>query len=245
MKKSQSGFAHLGIIIVLVVVAVISVSGWLVYTSNKLDDSEPSIVQGDFPTKKLPVEDAVTDTAVTPVDTRVTFGELGISMSLKSGWASVKSSDTFGMSYLVTNPASPIAIKAFVSESPAGFEGCMDDSEIQSFVVSLNEPTGVAGVAVYGDNLSGIAAVSSSTKYGMAIKSLKASEMMLSEIKLGSTYFVCQSAHPPLSWSVNFDGKSSNQDGIYAYNTVTPNVVVSADTAGYRDAVEMLKSIKR
>ena len=247
MKLQQKGFAHLEIIIVLVVVAVIGALGWFVYNGNKLDNSPPAIVPGEVTAKKESKGTTPNEpTNPTATDKIFSIEELGVKLSLKDGWSAVKSTDTYGVSYLISNSASPVSIKAFVSGVPTGFEGCGDtDSYMVPLTVTVLENTGIQDVVVYGDTLTGISVASGKTQYASPIRSLKAPAIYVSDMKVGSSYYVCQSAHPPLSWTVDFDGKTSNQDGIYAYNTADPNTVVTSETAGYNDVLEMLKSISR
>ena len=100
MKLQQKGFAHLELIIVLVVVVIIGAAGWFVYSNNKIDNSAGTIVPGTLPPKPDPVK---------PTTSSLNIDELGIKMQLKDGWTSAKTADLYGLNYMITGPASPIA----------------------------------------------------------------------------------------------------------------------------------------
>jgi cytoskeletal protein RodZ len=44
MKVAQNGFAHIGLVVLVVVVAIIGMGGWYVYSKNTVSDPEPNIV---------------------------------------------------------------------------------------------------------------------------------------------------------------------------------------------------------
>ncbi len=246
MKRSQKGFAHVGAILLAAVVLAIGVSGWWVYSKNKVSNPEPDIV----PTQKvIKKEDAKTEESV--VDS-YHIEELGIYMDLESGWTVDKkvattyeeTRYTFASNIEAEKLLDRVTIVAFRSVIPAGFEGCSADSDMTTIKVTELSDTNIDGVVVFGTDNTGIALAKKSMKYASSTKSLTAERLTIGELEVGKSYFLCTAASPPPSWSVDFDSDAKNQDGVYA-SAAEGDGIVNSSMSGYDSVLKMLKSVRR
>ena len=246
----QKGFAHVEALVLTLVLVVMVASGVWVYSKQRIVDgpASPIPTASKKAAEQKPTTTSDTSKAKqTAQDTPSTyvFSELGVSITLLPGWSVSKIKDDTGVSYEATSASSPLSISAFVSKTPAGFEGCINDDSMTSLTVNLLKPTHISGLFVYSDTANGLMITKGNVKFASTTKSLKASTIQISSLEVGSSYFFCRGDTPPLAWDVDFDNNTSNEDGVFVLDAQRnpDSNEISAKTVGYQDVVTMLETL--
>jgi hypothetical protein len=250
--SKQKGFAHAGVLVLLVVVLAIGGAGYLVYSKQRVKDTPAEPTPEVATQKKQTTNNGVAVGEKNPASTTpYTIDKLGVIIQLEDGWTAKPTSDT-AESYvlLISKPDTDLAIKATAQTFGVGFEGCEATNSNTYIDVNTNEPSGIAGVNLFGydgpSDRHELTLVSTSLASYYATENQSGKALLISDIKEGSRYYYCSSGTPPVGWSVDFDNNKSNHDGIYVTFSHEGGLSGQLSTySGYDDVLKMMKSVTR
>jgi hypothetical protein len=240
MKVTQKGFAHIGMIALIVVVLVIAAAGRFVYSRNTVSDPEPLIVseQEASPDTTTP-QTKEADTSLTRLP------ELGISLNLPAGWT-MSNEDSYDVGYQITSVGKNLSIIASISTSPVGFDGCESQDKLALAKITTVQKTGVDNIFVLGVDGNGPVLASSGLSLGTVKKELNGDRIKVQDVKVGSEFYYCPSAQPPYGWSVDFDNNTGTIDEVrVGISKPTDMEKKAIDYPEYAEVVSILSSAKK